>query len=86
MAVFLFAKAIIEGAPIKLFNHGKMRRDFTYIDDVARVVLRLIDHVPQGSEGEGGSAPARIYNVAIITRNSSCMLSRCWRKNWAARR
>src|SRR6266404_3131875 len=63
MAVFLFAKAIIEGAPIKLFNHGKMRRNFTYIDDVARVVLRLIDHVPQGSEGEGGSAPARIYNV-----------------------
>ena len=67
MAVFLFAKAIIEGTPIKLFNHGKMRRDFTYIDDVARVVLKLIDHVPQGdlrdSEGEGGSAPARIYNV-----------------------
>ncbi len=67
MAVFLFAKAIIEGTPIKLFNHGKMRRDFTYIDDVARVVLRLIDHVPQGdqpaSEGAGGSAPARIYNV-----------------------
>jgi len=67
MAVFLFAKAIIEGTPIKLFNHGKMRRDFTYIDDVARVVLKLIDHVPRGdlrgSEGEGGSAPARIYNV-----------------------
>jgi len=67
MAVFLFAKAIIEGTPIKLFNHGKMRRDFTYIDDVAAVVLRLIDHVPQGdqpgSERVGGSAPARIYNV-----------------------
>jgi UDP-glucuronate 4-epimerase len=67
MAVFLFAKAIIEGTPIKLFNHGKMRRDFTYIDDVARVVLKLIDHVPQGdprgNEREGGSAPARIYNV-----------------------
>ncbi len=63
MAVFLFAKAIIEGRPIRLFNHGKMRRDFTYIDDVARVVLRLVDHVPRGGEGEGGSAPARIYNV-----------------------
>ncbi len=63
MAIFTFTKAIIEGIPIKLFNHGKMRRDFTYIDDVARVVLRLIDHVPEGSEGEGGSAPARIYNV-----------------------
>jgi UDP-glucuronate 4-epimerase len=66
MAIFLFAKAIIEGTPIKLFNHGRMRRDFTYIDDVARVVLRLIDRVPQGDlgggEGEAG-APARIYNV-----------------------
>ena len=67
MAIFRFAKSIVEGSPIKLFNHGRMRRDFTYIDDVARVVLRLIDHVPQGdppgSEGTGGSAPARIYNV-----------------------
>ncbi len=41
MAVFLFAKAIVEGKPIRLFNHGKMRRDFTYIDDVTRVVSRL---------------------------------------------
>ena len=46
MAMFLFAKAIVEGTPIKLFNHGKMRRDFTYIDDVTRGILRLIDHVP----------------------------------------
>jgi UDP-glucuronate 4-epimerase len=71
MAIFLFARAILEGRPIKLFNHGKMRRDFTYIDDVAHVILRLIDRVPQGDlqadlkggEGEGGGAPARIYNV-----------------------
>jgi UDP-glucuronate 4-epimerase len=62
MAIFLFAKAIIEGSPIKLFNHGKMRRDFTYIDDVSRVVLRLIDHIP-ADDGRGGSAPARLYNV-----------------------
>jgi UDP-glucuronate 4-epimerase len=60
MAVFLFTKSIIEGKPIKLFNHGKMRRDFTYIDDVTRVILRPIDYVPQG---EAGGAPARIYNV-----------------------
>jgi len=63
----MFAKSIIEGTPIKLFNHGKMRRDFTYIDDVARVILRLIDHVPQGDqqggEATGATAPARIYNV-----------------------
>lgn len=63
MAYFLFAKAIVENSPIKLFNHGKMRRDFTYIDDVTRVILRLIDHVPQGDGGKTGGAPARIYNV-----------------------
>ena len=60
MAIFLFARAIIEGKPIKLFNHGKMRRDFTYINDVTRVVSRLVDHVP-GDDGQ--TAPARIYNV-----------------------
>jgi UDP-glucuronate 4-epimerase len=67
MAIFLFTKAIVEGRPIRLFNHGKMRRDFTYIDDVTRVILKLIDHVAQGvesgGEGQAGSAPARIYNI-----------------------
>ena len=48
---FLFAKAIVEGTPIKLFNHGKMRRDFTHIDDVTRVSVRLVDHVPPGDDG-----------------------------------
>jgi UDP-glucuronate 4-epimerase len=60
MAVFLFAKAIVEGKPIRLFNHGKMRRDFTYIDDITRVVSRLVDRIP--AEG-AGNAPARLYNV-----------------------
>ena len=62
MAIFLFAKAIIEGRPIKLFNHGKMRRDFTHIDDVTRIVMRLVDHIPQ-DDGGAGHAPARVYNV-----------------------
>ena len=62
MAIFLFAKAIIEGTPIRLFNDGKMRRDFTHIDDVTRVVLRLVDRIPEDGEG-AGRAPARIYNV-----------------------
>ncbi len=62
MAIFLFTKAILEGTPIRLFNHGKMRRDFTHIDDVTRVVLRLVDRIP-GSAEDGNSAPARIYNV-----------------------
>jgi UDP-glucuronate 4-epimerase len=61
MAYFLFTKAIAEGAPIKLFNYGNMRRDFTYIDDVTRVVSRLVDQMPR--EGDDGSPPARIYNV-----------------------
>ena len=62
MAIFLFAKAIVEGTPIRLFNHGRMRRDFTHIDDVTRVVLRLADRIGAG-EGDHGRAPARIYNV-----------------------
>jgi UDP-glucuronate 4-epimerase len=48
MAMFIFAKAILAGQPIKLFNHGKMRRDFPYIDDVSQAVVRLIDRPPQG--------------------------------------
>jgi UDP-glucuronate 4-epimerase len=61
MAIFLFTKAIIAGTPIQLFNHGKMQRDFTYVDDVTRGILRLIDHVPRS--GEDGGVPARIYNI-----------------------
>jgi UDP-glucuronate 4-epimerase len=63
MAIYLFTKAIMEGTPIRVFNHGKMQRDFTYVDDVAHGILRLIDHVPGSPEGKGGGAPARIYNI-----------------------
>jgi UDP-glucuronate 4-epimerase len=63
MAIFLFTKAILEGAPLKLFNHGRMRRDFTYIDDATRVILHLLDHVPPAEAGKPDGAPARIYNV-----------------------
>jgi len=62
MAIFLFAKSIVEGTPIRLFNHGKMRRDFTHIEDVTRVVLRLVDLIPKDA-GPAGDAPSRIYNV-----------------------
>jgi UDP-glucuronate 4-epimerase len=62
MAIFLFARSIVAAKPIRLFNHGKMRRDFTHIEDVTRVIQRLIDHVPRG-DGEAGIAPVRIYNV-----------------------
>jgi UDP-glucuronate 4-epimerase len=60
MALFLFAKAISENKPIRLFNYGQMRRDFTHIDDVTRVVSRLVDRIP---EANTNVAPARIYNV-----------------------
>jgi UDP-glucuronate 4-epimerase len=47
MALFLFTKAILEDRPIDVFNHGKMRRDFTYIDDIAEGVVRVLDRPPQ---------------------------------------
>ena len=46
MALFLFTKAILAGEPIKVFNYGKMKRDFTYIDDVVEGVVRLINKKP----------------------------------------
>jgi len=62
MAMYLFTKAIVEGKPIQLFNHGKMRRDFTHVTDIVRGILKLVDLVPQAS-GEPGSVPARLYNI-----------------------
>jgi UDP-glucuronate 4-epimerase len=71
MAMFIFAKAITEGQPIRLFNYGRMRRDFTYIDDVIEAVERIIGIVPAKSEippvGDldpgTSTAPWRIYNI-----------------------
>jgi UDP-glucuronate 4-epimerase len=71
MAMFIFAKAIVEGTPIKLFNHGNMRRDFTYVDDVSQAVVRLLDRPAQGNPGWSGdrpdpatsAAPWKIYNI-----------------------
>jgi UDP-glucuronate 4-epimerase len=62
MAIFLFARAMVEGTPIRLFNHGRMRRDFTHIADVKRVVSKLIDRIPAADAGAGG-VRAKIYNV-----------------------
>jgi UDP-glucuronate 4-epimerase len=74
MAMFIFAQAILEGHPIKLFNNGKMRRDFAYfayIDDVSDTVVRLMDHPPSGNANWSGdkpdpassTAPWKIYNI-----------------------
>ncbi len=71
MAMWIFADAIVQGKPIKLFNHGKMRRDFTYVDDVVESVVRLIDRPAAGDPSWSGdkpdpgrsAAPWRIYNI-----------------------
>ncbi|NIA69035.1 NAD-dependent epimerase/dehydratase family protein [Pelagibius litoralis] len=60
MSAFIFTKAILEGRPIRIFNHGDMQRDFTYIDDIVAGVLAVIDHPPQA--GAGGP-PNRVYNL-----------------------
>ncbi len=57
MSPMLFAKAILEGKPIQVFNHGDMQRDFTYIDDVAEGTLRVLDRPP------AGTPPYRLFNI-----------------------
>jgi UDP-glucuronate 4-epimerase len=64
MAVFSFTKAILEGKPIDVFNHGKMQRDFTYIDDIVEGVLLVADRPPAPREESGpSSAPYKLYNI-----------------------
>ncbi len=71
MALFLFTQAILEGRPIDVFNHGNMKRDFTYIDDIVEGVTRVIDNSPEGNEQWNGThpdpasspAPYKIYNI-----------------------
>jgi UDP-glucuronate 4-epimerase len=75
MAMWLFTAAILKGQPLKLFNGGDMRRDFTYVDDVAVAVAKLIDHVAQGNAAWSGErpdpatsrSPWRVYNIGNHT-------------------
>jgi UDP-glucuronate 4-epimerase len=60
MAPILFGRAILRGEPIALFNHGQMRRDFTYVDDVVEAIVRVLGRPPDGA---GGAAPYRVLNV-----------------------
>jgi UDP-glucuronate 4-epimerase len=60
MAAWLFADAILKGKKIKLFNHGQMRRDFTYIDDIVAGVLACLDRPPADQHG---APPYRLYNL-----------------------
>ncbi|MFZ5537513.1 MAG: NAD-dependent epimerase [Pseudomonadota bacterium] len=71
MAYFKFTQAILEGRPIEVYNHGKMQRDFTYIDDIVEGVIRVLDRIPapnpawDGAHPDPGSSPApyRLYNI-----------------------
>jgi UDP-glucuronate 4-epimerase len=64
MALFKFCKSILEGTPIEVFNHGKMLRDFTYIDDIVEGVVRIMEIPPSsGADNSESSAPHRIYNI-----------------------
>jgi UDP-glucuronate 4-epimerase len=64
MAIFSFTKAILEGKPIDVFNHGKMQRDFTYIDDIVEGVLMVADRPPApGTENSPSAAPYKLYNI-----------------------
>lgn len=71
MSPFLFTDAMLHGHAIKVFNHGDMLRDFTYIDDIVESVLRVIDHIPvsnshwsaQAPDPSSSTAPYKIYNI-----------------------
>ena len=71
MALFIFTRAILEGRPIDVFNHGEMKRDFTYIDDIVAGVVRVLEKPPKGNPSWQGQetdpstskAPYRVYNI-----------------------
>jgi UDP-glucuronate 4-epimerase len=71
MATSLFTRAILEGRPIDVFNHGKMQRDFTYIDDIVEGVVRVLDRIPMPNpafdrsapDAASSDAPYRLYNI-----------------------
>ena len=75
MAMSLFTKAILEDKPIDVFNHGKMQRDFTYIDDIVEGVVRVLDRIPvrdpsfdrTAPDAASSDAPYRLYNIGNDT-------------------
>ena len=71
MALFKFTKAILQNNPIEVYNYGRHRRDFTYIDDIVEGILRTLDHTAAGDSSWSGlapdpgtsKAPWRVYNI-----------------------
>jgi UDP-glucuronate 4-epimerase len=83
MAVFSFTKSILENRPIDIFNHGRMRRDFTYIDDIVEGVVRVLDAAPSGD------LPYKLHNIgnhrpvelmALISLLESCLGKKAQRR------
>ena len=63
MSAYIFTRAILAGEPIRVFNNGEMRRDFTYIDDIVAGVLAALDRPPSAGDGEDGALPHTLYNL-----------------------
>ena len=71
MALFKFTKAILENKSIDIYNHGRMQRDFTYIDDIVEGIIKIVDKIPEANPGWSGDmpdpcsspAPYRLYNI-----------------------
>lgn len=63
MVPFVFAERVSRGQPIRVFNHGRMQRDFTYIDDIVDGIRRVMEHVPEAGAAGPGGARAKVYNI-----------------------
>ena len=80
MALFLFTKAILSDQPIKVFNHGKMQRDFTYIDDIVEGVVGVMANIPDPNPNWNGNQPDpgtsyKRYKIYNIGNNNPVQLS-----------
>ena len=62
MAYFSFTEKMVRGETIQVFNHGDMKRDFTYIDDIVQGIVNMLDY-PPANDGHSGLDPARVYNI-----------------------
>ena len=85
MAVWRFTEAILAGRPIDLYNHGRMKRDFTYIDDIISGVVATLDSPPPASPAIGGAPPHRLYNIGAsrseeLTRLVDVIEAACGRR------
>jgi UDP-glucuronate 4-epimerase len=63
MVPFVFAEQAGRGQPIRVFNHGRMRRDFTYIDDIVDGICRVMERLPAPGAAGQGTAPCKLYNI-----------------------